>query len=210
MTFLNFTRICSVCLFSIALLICSAANSKTILVVGDSLSAAYRMPKESGWVHLLSDRINEQSPGWQVVNSSISGDTTANGLNRLPNLLKKYQPEIVIIELGGNDGLRGYPLLIIKKNLEKMITLSQKQQAKVLLLGIQLPPNYGKKYTDGIKALYQNLHEEYDTAFIPFMLENIALNPKLMLRDGIHPNAKAQPLILENVYPELAKLLNSL
>lgn len=205
----HFTRICTLCLFLTSLLfVCIPANSKTIVVLGDSLSAAYLMPQESGWVNLLAEKLKSTHPEWQVINSSVAGDTTANGLQRLPKVLQQYQPNIVIIELGGNDGLRGYPLIAIQKNLEKLITLSQQSHAEVLLLGIRLPPNYGQRYTEGIQAIYQDLHTKYSIPFVPFLLEHIALNPKWMRPDGIHPNAAAQPQIVDNIYPTLAPLLS--
>jgi acyl-CoA thioesterase-1 len=188
---------------------CLNANSKTILVLGDSLSAAYNMPVEQGWVALLSQKLQRDYPGWHVINSSITGDTTAGGLQRLPQLLAERQPRVVILELGGNDGLRGYPLVSIQKNLEKLITLSLKNQTKVLLLGMQLPPNYGRKYTLGFQSLYSELHGQYPISFAPFIQEEIVLTPSLMMADGIHPTAKAQLLLLKSIYPDIKRLLEA-
>ena len=167
------------------------------------------MPIEQGWVALLSQKLKPDYPDWQVINSSITGDTTASGLQRLPSLLSEYQPNIVILELGGNDGLRGYPLISIQKNLEKLITLSLKNHTKVLLLGIQLPPNYGRKYTRGFQSLYTELHEQYPISFAPFIQEKIVLNPSMMMADGIHPTAKAQPQLLESIFPSIKMLLDT-
>lgn len=178
-----------------------------LLVLGDSLSAAYQIPPEEGWVSLLENKLRETYPSAKVINSSLVGDTTANGLERLPSLLEKYQPTIVIIEMGGNDGLRGLPIEAIRTNLSKMIDLSLKNNAKVLLVGIRLPPNYGGNYTKQFYANYTGLIEEYKVAFVPFLLENVALKPTLMFPDRIHPNREAQPILLKNVWPHLTPLL---
>jgi len=167
------------------------------------------MPVEKGWVNLLSEKLKVEYPGWQVINSSITGDTTASGLQRLPQLLKEYQPEIIIVELGGNDGLRGYPLVSIKLNLNKLISLSLKNQSKVLLLGIQLPSNYGRRYTSEFKSLYSELHAQYPISFVPFVQERIFLDSKLIMPDGIHPTEEAQPLLLETVFPHVENLIST-
>ncbi len=177
------------------------------MVLGDSLSAAYQIPPEEGWVSLLENKLRETHPNAKVINSSLVGDTTANGLERLPSLLEKYQPTIVIIEMGGNDGLRGLPIEAIRTNLSKMIDLSLKNNAKVLLVGIRLPPNYGGNYTKQFYANYTSLIEEYKVAFVPFLLENVALKPSLMFPDRIHPTKEAQPILLKNVWPHLTPLL---
>lgn len=182
-------------------------NNQTILVLGDSISAAYGMSLEQGWVALLSERLKERSSAYTVVNASISGNTSGDGLGRLPLLLEEYSPAIVVIELGGNDGLRGYPVKVLTKNLQSMIDLSQQMQAKVLLAGIEIPPNYGQRYTDLFRAGFQEVAANNDVAFIPFILENIALNPALMQDDGIHPTAEAQPMLLDNIWPTLESLL---
>lgn len=183
------------------------AKENTILVFGDSLSAAYRMPKESGWVTLLAVKLKDTHPNWNVINHSQSGETTGGGVSRLPKLLDKHAPDILILELGGNDGLRGIPPFQIKRNLESMIRMAQKKNTKVLLVGMKLPPNYSDKYTQLFENLFHDLSEKYEIPLVPFLLDNIALNPELMMSDRIHPTAKAQPLILENVLPKLQTLL---
>lgn len=179
----------------------------TILVVGDSLSAAYQIPPEEGWVALMENKLKPMYPQVTVINSSIVGDTTANGLERLPNLLTKYHPDIILIELGGNDGLRGLPAQRIKANLGEMIKLSQEIKAKVLLIGMRLPPNYGAPFTQQFNQNYSQLSSEYEVPLVPFLLENVAKNPKLMFPDRIHPTSLAQPQLLENVWPYLEPLL---
>lgn len=178
----------------------------TILLLGDSLSAAYKIPVESSWPALLQDSIDEEH---SLKNASVSGETTAGGLARLPALLAKNNTDILIIELGGNDGLRGYPLVRIRKNIEKMIKLGQKKGAKVVLLGMHIPPNYGRRYADGFHNIYLSLAEENNTALLPFLLDGVAKQPRLMQGDGIHPTAEAQPIILQNVLPVLRPLLDS-
>ncbi|PPD10440.1 MAG: arylesterase [Methylophilus sp.] len=183
------------------------APKQTILVFGDSLSAAYGIPKEQGWVNLVAQRLKDNQFPYEVANASVSGETTAGGLSRLPAALTQFKPSIVVIELGGNDGLRGLPVEAMKSNLEKMIVTSQQNNAKVVLLGMFIPPNYGPKYTNGFKAVYLDLSEKYKTPFIPFFLDGISGHTDLVLDDGIHPNANAQRKILENVWPTLKPLL---
>jgi len=186
----------------------AASKQATVLVLGDSLSAAYKIPLKQGWVSLLRQQLNtNSSTQYHVVNASVSGETSAGGLARLPQLLSLHQPDIVIIELGGNDGLRGYPLKTLQQNLTTMVTLSEQAQAKVLLLGIQIPPNYGKRYTQGFKQVYPAVASKMEVALVPFFLEGVALKRELMLTDGIHPNAKAQPLLTQTVWEYLAQLL---
>jgi len=178
-----------------------------ILVLGDSLSAAYNMELDQAWPSLLQDRLTEDGHAYRVFNSSIVGDTTQSGLTRLPRLLSDYQPTVVIIELGGNDGLRGLPLGVTRSNLESMIDQSLAIGASVVLAGIHIPPNYGKTYTERFSKMYQELAVEYDVQFIPFLLEGIALDPSLMLEDGIHPTSAAQPLIVDTVLRALDPVL---
>ncbi|HMB59828.1 MAG TPA: arylesterase [Xanthomonadales bacterium] len=178
-----------------------------ILVLGDSLSAAYNMELDQAWPSLLQDRLTEDGYAYRVFNSSIVGDTTQSGLTRLPRLLSDYQPTVVIIELGGNDGLRGLPLGVTRSNLESMIDQSLAIGASVVLAGIHIPPNYGKTYTERFSKMYQELAVEYDVQFIPFLLEGIALDPSLMLEDGIHPTSAAQPLIVDTVLRALDPVL---
>ncbi|MEX1201538.1 MAG: arylesterase [Methylophaga sp.] len=183
-----------------------ADDSKTVLVMGDSLSAAYGIDSEAGWVNLLHQRLNSEANDWQLVNASISGETTDGGLRRLPALLGEHQPDVVIIALGGNDGLRGFQPPGIKQRLADMIELSQ-ADADVLLLGIEIPPNYGAAYTNAFRDIYSSLAAEYDTALLPFMLNNVYDGDGMMQADGLHPSAQAQPKILDNIWPVLSPLL---
>ena len=185
----------------------SAIARTKILVMGDSISAAYGIQRTAGWVALLDQRLGELEAGWQVVNASISGETTGGGLARLPNALAAHDPAIVIIELGGNDGLRGYPVAKIRNNLDQLVALAKADDRVVLLLGIQIPPNYGPRYTDAFAAMYLEIAERRNVAVIPFLLEKVALTPTLMQNDGIHPTAEAQPQLLETVWPALESLL---
>jgi acyl-CoA thioesterase-1 len=181
-----------------------SAHSPSLLVMGDSLSAAYGIEREEGWVNLLADRLEGEV---QVINASISGETTSGGLQRFADILGQQQPDIVLIELGGNDGLRGLSPNQMQANLATMIEQSQEADARVLLLGIDIPPNYGQAYRDAFTGVFHSLAEEYDVPLVPFLLEDIALNDALMQSDGIHPTADAQPIILDNVWPALEPLL---
>ena len=179
-----------------------------VLVVGDSLSAAHNIPAASGWVNLLQQRVKQQiTPPPAIINASISGETTAGALTRLPGLLEKHRPSVVVIELGGNDALRGLTPAQLRGNLEKMIVASQKAGAKVLLLGIDVPPNYGPAYRQRLRQTYAELAKAYKVPLLPFLLEGVALKPNLMQADGLHPTAAAQPQVLENVWPLLKPLL---
>lgn len=179
-----------------------------MLVVGDSLSAAHNIPAASGWVNLLQQRVKQQiTPPPAIINASISGETTAGALTRLPGLLEKHRPSVVVIELGGNDALRGLTPAQLRGNLEKMIVASQKAGAKVLLLGIDVPPNYGPAYRQRLRQTYAELARQYDVPLLPFLLEGVALKPNLMQADGLHPTAAAQPQVLDNVWPLLKPLL---
>lgn len=179
-----------------------------VLVVGDSLSAAHNIPAASGWVNLLQQRVKQQiKPPPAIINASISGETTAGALTRLPGLLEKHRPSVVVIELGGNDALRGLTQAQLRGNLEKMIVASQKAGAKVLLLGIDVPPNYGPAYRQRLKQTYAELASQYKVPLLPFLLEGVALKPDLMQADGLHPTAAAQPQVLDNVWPLLKPLL---
>ncbi|MFC3650537.1 arylesterase [Dyella humi] len=183
------------------------APAKNLLVLGDSLSAAHNIPVEAGWVHLLEVRLKQMEPGWAVINASISGETSVSGRNRLPALLAQYHPRVVVIELGANDGLRGLPLTDLRSNLAAMIDAAQHAGAKVLLLGIEMPVNYGPQYRDGLRAVYADLAREKHTALVPFLLEGVALKPELMQEDGLHPIAAGEPLVLDNVWPRVKPLL---
>ena len=193
------------CCFSI---FAANAQAKTLMVFGDSLSAAYNLRQQQGWVSLLGEQINQSHPDITIINASISGETTQGGLSRLPKLLETHQPTWVVLELGANDGLRGYPLKQAKQNLASMIELIQQHSADIVLLGNHLPSNYGRTYTTQFFNLYKELAEQYQIAYVPFMLENVALDPSLMQNDGLHPNAKGQPVVLNNITPTLLPLLN--
>jgi acyl-CoA thioesterase-1 len=184
-----------------------ATTAKNVLVLGDSLSAAHNIPVEAGWVHLLEVRLKQMEPGWSVINASISGETSVSGRNRLPALLAQYHPRVVVIELGANDGLRGLPLTDLRSNLAAMIDAAQHAGAKVLLLGIEMPVNYGPQYRDGLRAVYADLAHDKHTALLPFLLDGVALNPSLMQEDGLHPTAAGEPRVLENVWAKLKPLL---
>ncbi len=179
-----------------------------IVVFGDSLSAAYRIPTEDGWVNLLAQRLAEKGFNYTVVNASVSGETTDGGLSRLPATLATHTPEILILELGGNDGLRGLPVNNIKQNLEEMVLLSQEAGATVLLAGIQIPPNYGPRYTEPFTSQFEDIASAMSLPFVPFLIDGIAQNPELMQEDGIHPVAEAQSMVLDNVWPVLSELLD--
>jgi acyl-CoA thioesterase I len=184
------------------------ADTPVILVFGDSISAGYGLGHvEQGWVALLQTRLKEQGYGYQVVNASVSGETTAGGLARLPRALMLHQPKIVIVELGGNDGLRALPIAQMRTNLTRMVDLSTAAGAKVLLLGMRMPPNYGPDYTEQFSACYGDLARDKKLPLVPFLLNGIALLPSLMQADGIHPNELGQPKLLANVWPLLQPLL---
>ena len=193
-------------LFVAVLLSANFSFGKTILVVGDSISAGYGIELEQGWVNLLQQKLAKLGD-YDVENASVSGDTTQIGVARLPTLIKEHQPDIVVLELGGNDGLRGFPLKVMETNLRKMIETTQASGAKVLLVGIQIPPNYGPRYTDQFFQTYFKLADEYKIPLVPFILDKVALEPELMQDDGIHPTAEGQPILLDNVWPVLQPLL---
>ncbi|HEX7034545.1 MAG TPA: arylesterase [Pseudomonadales bacterium] len=179
----------------------------TILVLGDSISAGYGIQRERSWVEQLGVRLDVEGSGWRVINASVSGETTAGGLARLPDALERHQPDVVIIELGGNDGLRGYPIASIRDNLSRMVALARDAGCRVLLVGMQIPPNYGPRYTRAFVEVFAEVAEEHDVPLVPFLLEDVALRPGLMQADGIHPTAEAQEMLLDTVWPHLAPLL---
>ena len=179
----------------------------SIVILGDSLSAAYGMEISQSWPSLLQQRLIENGYAHRIFNSSIAGDTTQGGATRLPRLLDKNQPDVVILELGGNDGLRGLPIEVTGNNLSSMIEQSQSAGASVILSEMRIPPNYGRTYTEKFNTLYTTLADEYGVSLLPFLLDDIALEPGLMMADGIHPTAEAQPLILEKVWIQLEPLL---
>ena len=183
------------------------ASLQSIVVLGDSISAAYGMSLEEGWVALLQHRLHAEGTSYTVVNASISGDTSAGGLRRLPDLLSTHAPRIVIIELGGNDGLRGYPINQLTQNLRQMIQLIESVGAIAVILPMEIPPNLGKVYTDAFRSSFAKAAENSEALVGEFPLESVALNPLLMQADGIHPTADAQPLILESVWRVLESAL---
>ena len=183
------------------------AAEQTIVVVGDSLSSGYGIAAEQSWVAMLEDRLQSEGYGYRVVNASIAGDTSAGGLARLPRLLAAHKPDLVVIELGGNDGLRGQPVAALRDNLTKMIELSKQSGADVVLAGIQIPPNYGQTYGQALSAVYPEVAARFDAALIGFILEDVALDPELMQPDGIHPNAAGQKIVFANVWRVLGPLL---
>jgi acyl-CoA thioesterase-1 len=184
-----------------------SAAPRTIVVLGDSLSAGYGLKIQEGWVNLLSQRLASEGYGYKVINASVSGETTQGGLSRLPRALELHKPAIVIIELGGNDGLRGLPLASSRENLRRAIEMARGANARVLLVGMMIPPNYGQRYGDEFRAMFTTLAANYSLALVPFLLDRVALEPGLMQADGIHANAKGQPRMLENVWPKLRPLL---
>lgn len=184
-----------------------AAPQPTILVFGDSISAAYGIRVEEGWVSLLQKKLASQGYGYRVVNASVSGETTGGGLARLPRALEQHRPAILILELGGNDALRGLPLADVRSNLDGMIRKSQAAGARVVLAGMRMPPNYGPRYSQEFQAIYSDLSREHRVPLIPFVLQDVALDATLMQADGIHPNAQAQPKLLNEIWPRLEPLL---
>ena len=184
-----------------------ADDAPVILVLGDSLSAAYNMEISDAWPSLLQDRLDEHGHAYRVFNSSITGETTQGGVTRLPRLLQEYQPAIVLIELGGNDGLRGIPLDVSRANLSSMIDASRAAGAQVILSEMRIPPNYGKTYTERFNAMFHELAEQASVTLLPFLLQDVALEPGMMQADGIHPTEAAQPIILDEVWDVLQPML---
>jgi acyl-CoA thioesterase I len=182
---------------------------KTVLVLGDSLSAEYGLNRGSGWVALLEQKLKTEKIDARVVNASISGETTSGGRTRLPALLSQHRPDIVVIELGANDGLRGQPVTAAEANLRSMIEQSQKIKARVLLVGMRMPPNYGRDYTERFFGMYKNLATQFKAPLVPFMLEGVADKPTLFQSDRLHPNAQAHPIILANIWPQIAPLVKA-
>jgi acyl-CoA thioesterase I len=185
------------------------AGEPVILVFGDSISAGYGLDHvEQGWVELLKTRLKTQGYGYQVVNASVSGETTAGGLARLPRALEVHHPTILILELGGNDGLRALPISQMRTNLKAMVESASAAGARVVLLGMRMPPNYGPEYTEQFRLTFSELANDKKLPLVPFLLNDIALSPKLMQGDQIHPNALGQPILLDNVWPALKPLLS--
>ena len=199
----------AVALWLIQLVVASVSNATpTIVVLGDSLSSGYGLGAAPSWVTILEDHLEREAYEYDVVNASISGDTSTGGLSRLPRLLERYLPEIVIIELGGNDGLRGQPISLLRENLSRMIELVTAQGAQPVLTGIQIPPNLGPAYTAQFEAVYHQLADEYEVAFVEFLMDGVALDPTKMQSDRMHPNSSGQRPMFENVWAVLSELLN--
>lgn len=192
----------------ILLLLASPSWGKTVLVLGDSLSAGYGISVKEGWVNLLQKNLNDTgSSQHSIINASVTGETTGGGLARLPALLAKHQPDIVIVELGGNDGLRGHAIKVMQKNILSIVQLSRDAGAQTLLLGMQIPPNYGRRYTQQFASAYNKIAQAQSLPFVPFFLDKVALKKAWMQADGIHPNEKAQAQLLSNVLPHLRPIL---
>jgi acyl-CoA thioesterase-1 len=203
-------RIVTACLlWLLALPLAVAQPQRTVLVMGDSLSAGYGLAAAESWVALLGERLARERPGWRVVNASISGETTAGGVARIDAELAEHEPDVVVVELGANDGLRGLPLDIAEANLARMITASQAAGAKVLLVGMEIPPNYGPDYTTMFRTMFRTLAERHGTALLPFLLEPIARERDAFLDDNLHPTAAAQPRLLEHVWPALLPVIDA-
>ena len=194
-------------IYLITLLIVGVARADTVLVIGDSIGAGYGLEEHERWVQLLETKLQKNQPDLDIINASISGDTTSGGLARLPAALKRFEPSLVIIELGGNDGLRGYPVKQMQKNLEAMSTLAQETGAQVLIAGMLIPSNYGSAYLQRFADAFVNAADNTGASLLPFLLEPIATERDYFQKDGIHPNAKAQPLIAEHVLLSLEALL---
>ncbi|QOL48848.1 arylesterase [Massilia litorea] len=198
--------------FTVAAALVAASASaysapKTVLVVGDSLSAEYGLTRGAGWVALLEQKLKSEKIDANIVNASISGETTSGGRARLPALLNAHKPQIVVIELGANDGLRGLPVDAASTNLREMITMAQKHRAKVMLIGMRMPPNYGRAYTERFFGMFSTLSKEYKAPLVPFMLEGVADKPALFQADRLHPSAQAHPIILNNIWPTFSTLI---
>jgi len=185
----------------------ASAPDQVILVLGDSLSAGYGIKAEEGWVALLQRRLQEQGYGYRVVNASVSGETSSGGIQRLPRALQLHKPAVVVLELGANDGLRGLPLATTRANLVRIVETSRRAGAKVLLVGIHMPPNYGPRYNEEFDAMFKEIARQQRIPLLPFLLEGVALDPALMQADGLHPTAPAQPKLLDNVWPVLKPML---
>ena len=185
----------------------AGASERTILVLGDSLSAGYGIKPAQGWVALLEQRLHDQGYGYRVVNASVSGETSGGGLQRLPRALELHQPAVVVVELGSNDGLRGLSVPLIRDNVTRIVADSKKAGAQVLLVGMMLPPNYGARYTKDFMKMYGDIATGSKVALVPFLLQSVALKPELMQADGLHPTAPAQPALLDTVWPQLKPML---
>ena len=186
---------------------CAAAARRSILVFGDSLSAAHGLRPDQGWVALLARRLRSEGYRYRITNASVSGETTAGGLVRLPHALKAHRPGILILELGANDGLRGLPLTLAEKNLAAMVRMAQAAGVRVLLVGMLIPPNYGPRYAQAFADMYPALARRYQLRLVPFLLDKVALHRRLMQPDGLHPDARGEPLVLDTLWPYLKPML---
>ena len=186
---------------------CAAAARRSILVFGDSLSAAHGLRPDQGWVALLARRLRSEGYRYRITNASVSGETTAGGLVRLPHVLKAHRPGILILELGANDGLRGLPLTLAEKNLAAMVRMAQAAGVRVLLVGMLIPPNYGPRYAQAFADMYPALARRYQLRLVPFLLDKVALHRRLMQADGLHPDARGEPLVLDTLWPYLKPML---
>jgi len=193
---------------SVLVAISTAASAGTILVFGDSLSAGYGLPQDKGWVHLLETRLRDERLNYTVANASVSGETSAGGVRRIPDALKQHQPDIVVIELGATDGLRGQNLDVMRQNLEAMIDASRKASAQVLLVGMRLPPNYGMSYTEKFRQAFADIARAKKTAFVPFLFEGFGEDGRYFQADRVHPTSEAQALMLDTIWTGLKPLLN--
>ena len=181
--------------------------SQSILLLGDSLSASYGMKQNQGWVHLLNEQLKTKSANYQIINASISGETTAGGLSRLPGILSKQKVDYLLVELGGNDGLRGFPTDLIKNNLLQIVELAKQKNIPVFIMEVKIPPNYGPRYNKMFAEVFEQVSDQTQTPLLPFFIEHIAVKPELMQRDGIHPTAEAQPLIVETMSKTLSDMI---
>jgi len=211
---IRFRRWCLALLLALSTAASAQTNARpVVLVLGDSLSAEYGLPRDTGWVKLLADKLaapeREGARQYSVVNASISGETTSGGRTRLPSLLNQHHPAIVVIELGGNDGLRGLPLRAMRDNLAAMVDASTKANARVLLIGLRIPPNYGRDYTEGFFTTFADVARDKKVALVPFLLDGFADNAELFQGDHIHPIQAAQERMLDNVWPKLQPLLDA-
>ncbi len=197
----------TLCLIAAAPLPARAAEPQVILVVGDSLSAGYGLLPGQGWVTLLQQRLKREGYGYRVINASVSGETTDGGVQRLDRALMQHRPAVVVIELGGNDGLRGLPVSRVRANLELLIMKSRAAGAQVLLVAIRVPTNYGQRYTTSFQSIYADLATRYRIGLVPFLTDEVAVNIALFQPDGIHPTAAAQPILLDSLWPQLSPLL---
>ncbi|UZE94859.1 arylesterase [Alkalimarinus alittae] len=193
--------------YSSSIQITNSAAPPSIVILGDSISAAYGVPTERGWVALLENKLKQEGKTYTVINASISGETTEGGVKRLPDIIDRHNPSILLIELGGNDGLRGFPLSLIKSNLQTLIDQAKSNNITPILIAMRIPPNYGRRYTSGFYNLFKETAEKNTVTLVPFLLEDVALKPELMQADGIHPTALAQPLLLDRVWETLEPLL---